>query len=275
MKGNHYGTASHVLLWLLRHPFKIIPTSYKILSNLVVGSRWQAQIAMFHVGRSGSKVLADLLAQHTGFIWDGEIYYQLFRRRVHYDPARIMRLSRSRKRGRYYGFEVQRVHLETSEIDLALLVQQYERLHITHYVIVERKNYLRVCVSTLVGLQTKRWHLSVADDCELTRITIEPRNPFGSGKDLVTLLHEYADYFKTLKQLLASKRVHHIIYEDQIDPDPRVAYRSLCQFFEIDTEQVEVRFKKTNPTLLKDIIVNFDEICEVLRGTPFENMVFG
>lgn len=36
-------------------------------------------IVMFHIGRSGSTVLGDLLDQHSSVYWDGEIYQSFYR----------------------------------------------------------------------------------------------------------------------------------------------------------------------------------------------------
>ncbi len=45
------------------------PTIVPIISKELKGC-----VAMFHVGRSGSTVLGDLLDQHPDIFWDSEIY---------------------------------------------------------------------------------------------------------------------------------------------------------------------------------------------------------
>lgn len=63
-------------------------------------------------------------------------------------------------------------------------------------------------------------------------------------------------------------------YEDDISKDPLVGYKRICQFLGAGLEKVSIRFGKTNPFKLSDIIINFEEVERILRGSPFEWMLY-
>ena len=52
---------------------------YKNYINPVLSNFSKGKIAMFHIGRSGSTVVANLLNNHPKILWDGEIYHKLIK----------------------------------------------------------------------------------------------------------------------------------------------------------------------------------------------------
>ena len=52
----------------------VISSCGKLLSGWVL-SRWRpSNVASFHLGRSGSRLLGDLLKQHPRVVWEGELF---------------------------------------------------------------------------------------------------------------------------------------------------------------------------------------------------------
>ena len=84
----------------------------------LLASPWRAgSVAMFHMGRCGSTVLAKMLEQHPRIFWDGEIYERVSPRLYHrLGPRGFLRFKQMRAGRRFYGFEVK------------LLKQQHFRL---------------------------------------------------------------------------------------------------------------------------------------------------
>ena len=91
-------------------------------------------VAMFHIGRSGSIVLGDMLNQHPRVVWDREIYAP---RRLGWeeetamkpgdltvDPAKLLRRRMALAGKRYYGFEAKFFHLELAGVGLSDYIEQ-------------------------------------------------------------------------------------------------------------------------------------------------------
>jgi hypothetical protein len=64
-----------------------------------------------------------------------------------------------------------------------------------------------------------------------------------------------------------------LTYEDDIESDPMIGYRKMCDFLNIVPEPMTVRFKKRNPFPLERIILNFEDVEAALRGSRFEWML--
>ena len=75
-----------------------------------------------------------------------------------------------------------------------------------------------------------------------------------------------------VETLLAGKNVLNLTYEDDIEQDPQKAYRSICEFVNMEATKASVNYNKTNPFPLKDIIENFAEVKAALHNTPYEWM---
>jgi len=64
-----------------------------------------------------------------------------------------------------------------------------------------------------------------------------------------------------------------LVYEDQIEFDPRIAYREVCVFLGLPEMDVELRHKKINPGRLTDLISNYEEVRDCLSPTRFAWML--
>lgn len=263
-----------------------------ILEGRILGSVLRPSqpgtIAMFHIGRSGSTVLADLLAQHQKKIyWDGEVYERLFRScekkngglmasHLSVDPIKLLQKRRHRAGRRFYGFELKFFHLKLVNRDLADYVEDLHRLGITHFIILERRNYLRKIISSIVADQRKRYHQPYYKKIRLTRIKLDVNNVRidRDAKPLIAYLNDYHESFRALEKLLGDRRILPLSYEDDISSDPLIGFQRICDFLDIDKRQAVVRYSKTNPFKLTEIVSNFEEVESTLRRTPFEWMLY-
>lgn len=246
----------------------------------------RGNIALFHIGRSGSTVLGDLLDQHPCIFWDQEIYRSLEDKAPRLTEGRspelsgkaleILRLRMNRVRKEFYGFEAKFFQLKLTETKLPDYIEGLKHLGITHFIVLERKNYLRKLVSSLVSRSKKKSHQSASKQAKLTTLYIDVNKVCidKDAKPLLAYFNEWHQNFETLRRALVKDNVLYLTYEADILPDPTIAYERTCAFLGIAPRRVAVRYGKTNPFRLSQIITNFNAVKQRLSGTPFEWMLY-
>jgi hypothetical protein len=238
----------------------------------------QGNIAMFHAGRSGSTVLGDLLGRHPNIFWDGEIYvgyFQKWRKKRVLNGAQdfldeavqLLRRGMTHSPKPFYGFEVHSYHLQVANVTLQDYIERINDMGISHFIILVRKNILRKILSAIIAQKISQYHQGLQKEVALTRIDINIKN-------LVERLQNQYKYYSMLEDLLKSRKVLRLTYEDDIQNDPLVGYKRICQFLDIEYIEARARLGRTNPFNLSDMILNFGEVERTLRGTPFEWMLY-
>lgn len=249
---------------------------------------------MFHIGRSGSTVLSDMLNDHFSVYWDGEVFYEStplgpedsppvdlvssrWRTSKYYPdlPYKFIESQAARASGLTYGCEVKFYHLFNNSIRLNEFVQQLSDLGFDRFIVLKRKNFLRKIVSSAIALQTGRYHQPTRSKQLLTQISVDPLaiRVDGNTTPLLERLEKFDNDFNELATLLQGRKVLELSYEDHIEADPRVAYRMACDFLAITPKDVAIRYSKTNPYPLRELIRNFEDFAESLRNTRFEWML--
>lgn len=245
-------------------------------------------IAMFHIGRSGSTVLADLLEQHPKITWDGELYQRFLEYwkkqevaieagEVTVNPAKLVRQRMIWAGNKFYGFEVKFYHLKRANVNLSDYIEQLHRLGFSHFIVLERRNYLRKIVSSIIAADiSRRYHQQSHEQAILNRIEIDLDNTKVDDyiKPLIAHLQDFDENFRKLEELLENRRVLRLTYEEDISAAPLEGYRRICDFLGIDYRPGSIRYSKTNPFKLSEIIINFEEVEHALRGTRFEWMLY-
>ncbi len=246
---------------------------------------------MFHIGRSGSTVVADLLAQHPEMQWDREIYTEEgnLRKaalekagagtdRILYDPIRVLERHLAGARRPWYGFEVKFYHLRRVDFSLADFVEELERRGFGKDIVLVRRNFLRTIVSGMIASRTGTWHLRAdRERAEPQRLRIDPAEIVieGRRKTLLAFLNEYQGDFRLLKSMLSAASTLWLNYEEDVEADPRQAYRKIVEHLGIAPLPVAVRLKRINPQPLSELVENIDEIRAYLAGTGFSWMADG
>lgn len=239
---------------------------------------------MFHVGRSGSTVLTDLLQQHGGVYWDGEIYETRVFWGYSYDrvpsdlrvPARDVVRPRLRRAGRrFYGFEVKFFHLDLAGQTLPEFLDDLRSLDFRHFIVLRRRNFLRKVVSSLIAHEEGRFHVKGGPRSGVRKVRIDPDRVYidREEKPLVAFLEDFTRRFEELDELLDEGKVLRLDFEEDIAPDPRRGYRKACDFLGIEPREVAVRYGRTNPAPVREMITNVGDVRGALRGTPFEWML--
>lgn len=144
------------------------------------------------------------------------------------------------------------------------------------FIILKRRNYLRKLVSSVIADKTLRWHQTHRERPKLIQIelALDEIQIGARTKPLMVWLQNFHDRFLILEGLLSNQKVLQLTYEDDIELSPLLAYERVCDFIGVKPYEVSVRYGKTNPFKLDEMIINFEEIVATLRGTPFEWMVY-
>lgn len=247
----------------------------------------RGNFVMFHVGRSGSRVLSDLLGQHPRIQSDGEILRGPYRltpairaakktMREPHDPASVIR-SRIPSAGltSFYGFEMKFFHLRFNESTIERFVEDAAHLGVTHFVVLERRNTLRKVVSSLISRQRGRFHFREGRIPPPTTLSIdvEKVDIDNEVKPLIAFLESFARDFRVLRRELQGRRSLWLTYEDDVERDPAQGAHRVCDFLGLDRHQPSVNYVRTTPGALRTLISNYDEVAKALGGTPFEWML--
>jgi hypothetical protein len=248
--------------------------------------RARKRSVMFHVGRSGSGVLGDMLNQHPDLLWENELYEKMLTAyERHYgpfdvgdprcpiDPLLAVRQCLARTDDNLYGLEVKFFHLKHCRIALAGYIDWLERFGFDGWIVLKRRNLLRVVTSAAIGGQLGAYHAREGGaSYPKTRLRLDPGRVYidRQPRTLLQCLDEYSANFRQLDALLAGRGCLQLVYEDDIEQDPSVAYRKIADYLGLPpAETPAVRLRKTNPYPLAEMIENLDEVRACLRGTAY------
>lgn len=239
---------------------------------------------MFHVGRSGSTVLSDLLEQHGDVYWDGEVYEKRVFWDYHYAEvppdlkvtAKDLIASRLKRSGRrFYGFEVKFFHLDLAHQTLADFIDDLRRLEFRHFIVLRRENLLRKVVSSLIAHRERTFHVKGGPRTGVRQIEIDPDRVYidREEKPLLEFLDDFTARFEELDRLLGDENVLRLTFEEDVAPDPRRGYRQVCDFLGLEPREVDIRYGRTNPAPVREMITNVDAVRAALEGTSFDWML--
>ena len=98
---------------------------------------------------------------------------------------------------------------------------------------------------------------------------------FPNGDTLLHRIRMLQDWYAEARQALYGLPTLELTYEEQVLQDPRVAYRSVCEFIGLEAAPVRVPYERVNPFPLQQIVTNYDAIAAALRDTEIEWMLTG
>ena len=241
-------------------------------------------VVMFHLGRSGSTVLAELLKQHSRIFWGSELYNRIFLQwerkndgkevveELTEDPVLYLQNDMKRAYHRYYGFEIKPFHFKLIGHTPGSYLNVLEQNKFEHFIILNRKNRMRKIISSTIAHSDKsRYHIKSNEKSSIKKIHIDVNHvqiDF-DNKPLIDYLTDYDEQMALLDQLLEGKKVLHLTYEDHIQENPRIAYEKSCEFLGLKPQPVEIRLSRTNPFPVREMIENIEEVERVLKGTPY------
>lgn len=243
-------------------------------------------VLMLHVGRCGSTVLANLLAQNPAMFWDGKLPRKA--RKLYGESTENLDLGRWTKRqfaisgDRFYGFEFKILADQYPLIfgtTTRSFLEECKRIGVTHFILLTRRNTLRHVVSHYASKNRGKWHASSSNEVSAQRFSLDLTDiTTGSapGRSLLEYFQEVDAAHDEVRHLLTGARFLEIEYEGDIDAmGPQQAYRKICDFLGIEPVEAEIRNAKLNPYPMASVIENFDEITQELQGTRFSWMTEG
>ena len=245
----------------------------------------EGRICLVHTGRTGSTVLANMLRAHPELYWDDETLGRRTRWFLNQNPdaylgprpaqSPVGEIARRfwRARGTRFGFEVKPMHLMAFGLtDLTATDRFFSRLWVTNRIGLVRRNLLRRLISSERFVDQGLAHMK-------TTSSSETRKPFELSLDA---MHSYAGKPLTLEEALREAQAAaevvprlcgpdtlQLVYEDDIQDDPRVAYRKVVDHLGLTSTDPEVSLRRTNVGSLDDIVANAEAIRARLRGTEW------
>ncbi|MDX1623897.1 MAG: hypothetical protein R3199_07930 [Gemmatimonadota bacterium] len=236
---------------------------------------------MFHTSRTGSSVLGNMLDQHPDLSWRKESFNFNVRNREYLemdDPVRrLLRDLRDGTWSRYVGIEVVPYQLRRYlDLDLPAFLEILRDLDYRPAILLHRRNLLRKIVSALVARKRERWRFAAHETVPFTTIAIDvervPRTgPGADTRPLIEILELSERRVAELQRALDD--VLELIYEEDVEADPRVGYRKICRHVGLPPHPVEIRDRRANPYPLSRVVENYDVLVAYLRGTRFEWML--
>lgn len=234
-------------------------------------------VAMLHLGRCGSTVVADLLRQHDGIRWDGET---LQRYGAYEVPKGLgsaldcLQVRMDLAGADVFGFETKFLwdyHLRTVGLGLDAYVQQLRALGFDRFIVVRRGNYLRWAASETIAARTKKWHERGAATQRNPAVPLDV-DAFQIGQRRQPLREWFAEFdraYEELASLLPTEQCLYLSYEEDIEGSPVAAYHRVCDFLDQEPQPVTIRLRKTNPYPLEELVGNLKEVRTHLAGTAY------
>jgi len=216
-------------------------------------------------GRTGSELLVSLLGSHPEIVCDGELlngYRPIWPER--YIAARAA--AAGWHGAKAYGWKLLYSQFRTlpefepNADDFPL------RLHERGYriILLERLDLLQTAISYLRAQEQGRFHDTRGRHQKFTPLTIDPMALIAA----IYLIDESAEYGRRIAQRVPHLRM---VYEHDL-LDPRAQQTTgdrVCRFLGVRPAPMATDLVKTAPVRTRDILANYAEIEEVLRGTRF------
>ncbi len=253
-------------------------------------SRQSGHVLLLHNGRSGSTLLGNMMDQHSDVFWDGET----FEKRLHKEAAsrgvgidslygeftpadltsEIFHRMDKRSGNRIFGTEIQDYHLKMVGLELPEFLAALRPKGFTKFIYLDR-NYMRKVVSHIVATERNKFHIGTKTKLKKTGFELDPDMIYIGHRltSLLEALQQYDDFASDVSKALPKKDLLHLRYEDDIENDPHQAARKVCKFLDIKFHKPKVNFGKTTTRSLKEILENYEEIEDLIRGSSFASQM--
>jgi len=238
-------------------------------------------IILIHLGRCGSTVLASLLNQHSRITWYGEIFEPMLRQarkrhgdffRLKGDPVALACRVLDAAETEYAGIEVKPFHFTAFNITPAAFMRGMRQAGPHRFIVLDRRNRLRKIVSSRIAFNTGVWHVPLASRSNGQRLklklAIEDLRLDLKGGTLTDILQQYDSEFTEIRRLLTPDYLD-LLYEEHVQDDPMSAYRKVIRYLGLPEDPVMVKLGRTTPNPLSEVLENYREVADHLKGTRY------
>ena len=218
------------------------------------------RFVIFGQGRTGSTLLASLLASHSKIHCDGEVLANAVS-----DPIEHVARFAAASPKPVHGFNVKIYQLsDTQHVVPAVFLSALARVG-TRILFLSRRNLLRHALSNRLAL-ANRYHFRTGDTVALEPVRIDP-------PALLAALDKRAEHRRSEEAAIAGLVVHRMVYEDDlIDLEAqRRSLKGCFAFLGVPSEPVVTDLIRGVTGPVSSHIVNYREVAEVLKGTPYEH----
>lgn len=252
-------------------------------------------VFMFHFGRSGSTVLTNCINQSPEIFWQGEIFSDniyispefenssWFEKQggaacftldefIDYIKFCISESKYKEDGAKHYGCEIKSYHFEFGRFQFSLVecLNKLREEFSAEFIFLERTNSLRRILSSLLGAQKNIWHLH-EESVTPNKITIDVNDFHDADLNFRGHIATVCDNSKKknaeYRNAILSMQGQYIEYESDIDNSSLVGFYKLVEFIGVDSFQPIIKFKKTNPQPLSEIIINYEEVLPFLTSS--------
>ena len=241
-------------------------------------------LVILNSGRCGSTVLSRMLHSHPRMFSHGEVLARW--RRVYGDRARppepLRYVARDRLRAGRRHFVISVHFLRGQHLDLVgMELQEFlDALHVLGFArvaLLERRNTLRVLLSSMAGAGRDRWHVPAGEAAERPAMRLDPASVEfgGERRPLLAWLEEFDRAYGEARPLVLARGGIHLTYEEDVLPDPRIGYGRLCEALGERAVPVPVPLARANPFAPREVLVNLAEVERVVGPTRFAWMLDG
>lgn len=147
---------------------------------------------------------------------------------------------------------------EKRYIGLHAFLQAARKIGFTHFIILHRKNLLRRHLSMRIAQHRNSYQLRSGEKWEKEPIYLSFLYTNGHTTHWLSRGISFVEEEHThLCEVLQASNVLHLTYEEDIEPDPFIAYRKTCQFLGVEEEAVTINVHQVNPYPIESVIKNY------------------
>ncbi len=208
--------------------------------------------------RTGSNYLISGLSSSSHLCVHSEIFAGHVREKgKNFDLILSKAFQKQDRHIKAVGFKLFYFHLTEEEWDKFLSQKEFMIIHL------KRKNYLRTIVSLDIAFKTDQW-ISGSN-------VIQPKvkSIVLDTSTLIKRLEEIQNHETLTRDRFKDRDMLEIVYEDLVE-QPRKVFQQVGEFLGVyDIDPSKIVLTKQNPENLEQLIVNYDEVFQLLKGTKF------
>jgi glycosyltransferase involved in cell wall biosynthesis len=227
-------------------------------------------------GRSGSTLLGDMLAQCPGVDWGHELFNPETTHSNHAPNYLTLKDRLALDRAMRFGFEANVEQVKAIGLAPADFVDRASADGVAQWILLTRRNLLRQHVSLMLASKIGRFHQQQEDfwrKTPLRQIRIDVAD--GAGGHLLEQFRNRAAETESIRNRFDPGSWLELVYEDDIEADPRRAIARVSRFLGLPDYDPVVRYRPVEPYPLSEIVENFVEVSEYFGGTEYAWMLEG